>query len=106
MDRTDLIAAVIVAVLTGAGGRVLTRRRQPAPWIMIGVGFAAAVVGSLVAGAVAIGDSPGSECRIAQSNGVGGVTGRPRRTVRVVHREWKDTFGRDLWDGAGVILRS
>jgi hypothetical protein len=50
MDRTDLIAAVIVAVLTGAGGRVLTRRRQPAPWIMIGVGFAAAVVGSLVAG--------------------------------------------------------
>lgn len=63
MDLTDLLAAFFVALVTGAGGRILTRHSRPrlTTWIMVVTAFVAAVIASIIAGIADVSDTPGFE---------------------------------------------
>jgi hypothetical protein len=61
MDETDLVWAVVIGVVVGLGGGRVLRRSHPHRGVAVLLAFAAAVLGSLLAGVVGVGDRPGFE---------------------------------------------
>jgi uncharacterized membrane protein YeaQ/YmgE (transglycosylase-associated protein family) len=62
VDLTDLVFALAIGVLIGALGHLVMPHRPAVPlWFTVLISFIAAVLGSLVAGAVGVGDSQGVE---------------------------------------------
>lgn len=63
MDGIDLLWAVLIGVVVGLGAWWPRRRGGPHPyaWVAIGLAFAAAVLGALLAGVVGVADRSGFE---------------------------------------------
>jgi uncharacterized membrane protein YeaQ/YmgE (transglycosylase-associated protein family) len=62
VDLTDLAFALVIGVLIGALGQLVMPHRRAIPlWFTVLAGVIAAVLGSLVAGAVGVGDGQGFE---------------------------------------------
>jgi uncharacterized membrane protein YeaQ/YmgE (transglycosylase-associated protein family) len=62
VDFADLVFALVIGVLVGALGHLVMPHRRAIPlWFTMLAGVIAAVLGSLVAGAVGVGDSQGFE---------------------------------------------
>jgi uncharacterized membrane protein YeaQ/YmgE (transglycosylase-associated protein family) len=60
MTPTGIITAIIVGAIIGALGRLVVPGRQRLPvWLTIVVGLIAAVLGSVIAGQLGIGDTSG-----------------------------------------------
>ncbi|MFC7545885.1 GlsB/YeaQ/YmgE family stress response membrane protein [Plantactinospora sp. GCM10030261] len=60
MTITGIIVAILVGLLIGALGRLLVPGRQNLPiWLTIAIGIVAALLGSLFAYAVGVGDTEG-----------------------------------------------
>lgn len=62
VDLTDLVFALVIGVLIGALGHLVMPHHRVVPlWFTVLTGVIAAVLGSLVAGAVGVGDTQGFE---------------------------------------------
>ena len=60
MTATGIITAIIVGAIIGALGRLLLPGRQSIPiWLTIVVGIGAALLGSVIANAMGVKDTPG-----------------------------------------------
>jgi uncharacterized membrane protein YeaQ/YmgE (transglycosylase-associated protein family) len=60
MTATGIISAIIVGAIIGALGRLVVPGRQSMPvWLTIVVGIAAALLGSVIAGAMGVRDTAG-----------------------------------------------
>jgi uncharacterized membrane protein YeaQ/YmgE (transglycosylase-associated protein family) len=60
MTATGIITAIIVGAIIGALGRLVVPGRQNMPvWLTIVVGIVAALLGSVIAGALGVGDTAG-----------------------------------------------
>ena len=60
MTATGIITAIIVGAIIGALGRLLVPGRQDMPiWLTIVVGIVAALLGTVVAGALGVRDTAG-----------------------------------------------
>ena len=55
-----IISAIVVGLIIGALGRLVLPGRQDMPiWLMIVIGIVAALIGSLIANALGVGDTNG-----------------------------------------------
>jgi uncharacterized membrane protein YeaQ/YmgE (transglycosylase-associated protein family) len=60
MEVTGFITAVIIGLIIGALGRLVVPGKQKIPiWLTILIGVVAAVIGTLVAGALGVADTRG-----------------------------------------------
>ncbi|MGN9809362.1 GlsB/YeaQ/YmgE family stress response membrane protein [Micromonospora sp. BQ11] len=60
MEVTGFFTAIIIGLIIGALGRLVVPGRQNIPiWLTLLIGVVAAVLGTLVAGALGVDDTPG-----------------------------------------------
>ena len=60
MEITGIITALVIGLIIGALGRLAVPGKQNIPiWLTLLIGVAAAVVGTLVAGAIGVADTRG-----------------------------------------------
>ncbi|MGW0520819.1 GlsB/YeaQ/YmgE family stress response membrane protein [Crossiella sp. NPDC003009] len=60
MAISGIVSALIVGLLIGALGRLLVPGRQRIPiWLTIGIGIGAALLGTVIANALGVGDTRG-----------------------------------------------
>ena len=59
MQIDGLLGAIIIGAIIGALGRLVAPGRQPIPiWLTILIGIGAALLGTLIAGALGVGNTP------------------------------------------------
>ena len=60
MTASGIISAIIIGAIIGAIGRLVVPGRQAIPiWLTIVIGIVAALIGSLIASALGVGDTGG-----------------------------------------------
>lgn len=60
MTASGIISAIIIGAIIGAIGRLVVPGRQAIPiWLTIVIGIVAALIGSLIASALGVGDTSG-----------------------------------------------
>lgn len=60
MEINGLITAIVIGAIIGLLGRLVAPGRQPIPiWLTILIGIGAALLGTLLAGALGVGSTPG-----------------------------------------------
>lgn len=60
MEVTGFITALIIGLIIGALGRLVVPGKQNIPiWLTLVIGVVAALVGTLLAGAIGVDDTPG-----------------------------------------------
>jgi uncharacterized membrane protein YeaQ/YmgE (transglycosylase-associated protein family) len=60
MEVTGIITAIVIGLIIGALGRLVVPGKQNIPiWLTLLIGIVAAIVGTLVAGAFDVADTPG-----------------------------------------------
>jgi uncharacterized membrane protein YeaQ/YmgE (transglycosylase-associated protein family) len=60
MEVTGFITAIIIGLIIGALGRLVVPGRQNIPiWLTLLIGVVAAILGTLLAGAFGVADTPG-----------------------------------------------
>ena len=60
MEVTGIITAIIIGLIIGALGRLVVPGKQDMPiWLTLLIGVVAALIGTLIAAAVGVDDTPG-----------------------------------------------
>jgi uncharacterized membrane protein YeaQ/YmgE (transglycosylase-associated protein family) len=60
MEVTGFITAIVIGLIIGALGRLIVPGKQNIPiWLTLLIGVAAAILGTLLAGAFGVADTPG-----------------------------------------------
>ena len=60
MEVTGFFTAIIIGLIIGALGRLVVPGKQNIPiWLTLVIGVVAALIGTLLAGAFGVGDTPG-----------------------------------------------
>ncbi len=60
MEITGIITAVVIGLVIGALGRLVLPGKQNIPiWLTILIGIVAAIIGTFIAGAVGVAETPG-----------------------------------------------
>ncbi len=60
MEVTGIITAIVIGLIIGALGRLVVPGKQDIPiWLTLLIGVLAAILGTLVAGAFGVADTPG-----------------------------------------------
>jgi uncharacterized membrane protein YeaQ/YmgE (transglycosylase-associated protein family) len=60
MEITGIITAIIIGLIIGALGRLVVPGKQDIPiWLTLVIGVVAAFIGTLIAAAVGVADTPG-----------------------------------------------
>nr|MDT0659324.1 GlsB/YeaQ/YmgE family stress response membrane protein [Micromonospora sp. DSM 115978] len=62
MEVTGIFTAIIIGLIIGALGRLVVPGKQSIPiWLTLAIGVVAALVGTIVAGAADVADTPGPD---------------------------------------------
>jgi uncharacterized membrane protein YeaQ/YmgE (transglycosylase-associated protein family) len=60
MEVTGFLTAIVIGLIIGALGRLVVPGKQNIPiWLMLVIGVVAALIGTLLAGAFGVDDTPG-----------------------------------------------